>query len=234
MSENEQPVLSFRDVSFHSGSHRLADLHSVSLDAVEAEVILARVERLDGQDPLFDLAEGLMQPNAGEVRFLGESWEQMSPSRQCQMRGRIGRVSEGWNWVSNLTVWENIMLSQLHHTSRTRSEVHAEAQALAEALGLPGIPELRPELVPAADLRKAAWVRAFMGRPRLILLERPEAKAAREDVLRLVARLTEALSDGSAAIWITADHRVWEHEALHGARRHEIRDSTLVPVVRSD
>jgi phospholipid/cholesterol/gamma-HCH transport system ATP-binding protein len=230
MSEDAKPVLSFRDVTFRSGSHHVANLQCVNLEVFVSELVLVRIERMEGQDPLLDLAEGLLPLDEGDIRFLGESWEEMSPGRQSEMRGRIGRVFESWNWVSNLTVWENVMLSQLHHTTRSRAEVNAEAGALALALGLPGVPESRPELVSPAELRKAAWVRAFMGQPRLILLDRPEARAAGEDVSRLIDRLGKVLAAGSAAIWITADHRVWEHEALRSARRHEIRDSMVVPL----
>ena len=58
----------------------------------------------------------------------------MSAWQQGTMRGHIGRVFVTPGWVSNLTVRENILLAQRHHTQRPDGEI-GTLFALPEIVG---------------------------------------------------------------------------------------------------
>ena len=117
------------------------------------------------------IEEGIIEPRSGSISFLGRNWAKLPPDQANALRGRIGRVFNTGNWVNHLSVMDNILLPQHHHTRRSVRRLCDEAGLLAEQFGLPGLPLRRPGDLTAADLQRAACVRAFLGRPTLVLLE---------------------------------------------------------------
>ena len=79
---------------------------------------------------------GLHEPPAGQVLFCGQSWTDMSVSEACRARGKTRRVFAGEGWVSNLSIVENIMLSERHHTRQEESDILKEMQSLGATLGM--------------------------------------------------------------------------------------------------
>lgn len=143
----------------------------------------------------------------------------MGPFDAAANRGRIGCVFETPGWISSLTVAENVMLRERHHGCRRNQEIRAEADALATQLGTGPLPQLRPHRVRKRELRIYEWVRACLGRPSLLILECPERGVERAALDALVDVVTDAVTQGAAAIWLTDSETVWRHDGLkHTAR----------------
>lgn len=220
------PVLEFRDVTVPSDLPRQGLARRVNLRLGPGEVALVRLE--NGHDsPLPAAAQGLTQLTSGAVRFEGIDWSELDPLSQIARRGRIGRVFGGWGWVSNLNVLENVMLREMHHTSRREHDIEVEADRLARIFGLERIPRGRPAFVNVADLRRAEWVRALLGSPRLILLERPLRGVPIAHLPQLLDALEAARGDGAAVLWLTADERELQHPRLDGAQRYVMRGANF-------
>jgi len=167
---------------------------------------------------LADLAQGLIAPDTGAVRFLGRDWSRCPPLEQAALRGRIGRVMDVPGWVQNLTVAENLTLAcRMHPARRAGTDPVAESDRLARRLGLLGVPTGRPTGLRRSELRRLEWVRAFLGRPALVLLEQPEAGAPRAALEGLFQMAEEALSRGTAMLWITRDDEVLSRATRMGA-----------------
>ena len=178
--------------------------------------------------PLADAAEGLLAPQAGCVRFLGQDWTGMSPDEAVAARASIGRVFSGPAWISNLDVDENVVLRLRHHTGRTPEDIEAEACALARAVGLEDLPRRRPAWVNRQDLARAQWVRALLGQPAMLLLERPKQDVPEDAVAALAAAVQEARGNGTAIVWFTSSPKLWNDKGLGATRRCEMRGAKLV------
>ena len=124
--------------------------------------------------------------------------------------------------MNNLSLMENILLPQLHHTPRSVSDLCEEAAALAELFGLPGVPSGLPGDCLRSDLQRAAWVRAFLGRPALILLEEPTADQDSEDVFALIDVIRTARDRGAAVIWLTRKDVIWRDPLLPVTSRYRL------------
>jgi len=151
-----------------------------------------------------------------------------------QRRAQIGRVFDGHGWISNLNVNENVTLAQRHHTRRPDAEILAEAEALARAFGLNELPKIRPALVAPQDLRRAEWIRGFLGQPRLVLLERPMQGVPLEHLPRLLDAVQEACTRKTAVLWLTdpdlpeSRDLIGRHPELPPAARYAMRGLNLV------
>lgn len=220
-------ILEFERVTISASAAYDAPMRNISFHLEEGHLMLVRVDEASDHLPLADAAQGLITPGSGAVRFLGEEWWKMGARREAMMRGKTRRIFESEGWISNLDVIENLLLSEYHHSHRSTAELTAEAETLARSFGLPGIPAGRPVRLHAAMLRKLEWVRAFMGRPELIIMDRVALGVARPDIALLIGAVRAALGRGTAVIWITLEECVWNHPDLADAVRYAMRGDEL-------
>jgi len=221
-------ILQFDRVSLTPQPPYEHDLNEVSLALHAGELGVVRLSPETKRVPLADLAEGIATPMDGRVLFLNKDWQELRPDAVAAARARIGRVFEEHAWVSNLDIDENITLSQRHHTHRTVGELDQEAEALARSFGLTGLPRARPTMLKASILRKAQWLRAFLGAPSLIVLEHPLGSVHDVDAGRLLTAVHAACTRGAAVLWI-AETSSDNSRALvkHAAQVWTFADGTL-------
>lgn len=223
-------MLELREVTLKAPSHQVSGLDRVSLTLGAGEAAVIKVQEGKERTVLVDAAEGLIAPDSGSILFRGESWGDMSAHRQASQRGRVGRVFEHYGWITNLDVIENIALAECHHTRRPVEEICGEIERLARQFGIDAIPDSRPAHVHAMVLRKLEWVRAFLGSPDLILLERPLHGAPKADAPRLFEAVCAALRRGAAVLWTTEAERMWTCESLAAARYYQLQGEHLSAV----
>ena len=223
-------ILKFREVTVESGQHYETGLWNSSFELNQGELLLVRMERENERLPLMDAAEGLATPTQGRVEFLGEDWQRMTADHAAAQRGKIGRLFEDEGWVSDLDVDENIMLAQLHHTSRSEKDILEEALKWARVFGLPGLPRGRPGKMRRWDLRKAACLRAFLGQPRFIILEQPAHGVYADLMAPLLNAVQSARKRGAAVLWTIVDPKIWNHSEIRATNRARMFGSELRPV----
>jgi phospholipid/cholesterol/gamma-HCH transport system ATP-binding protein len=166
-----------------------------------------------------DLCSGLIPLAHGSARFLGHDWARMHEMLAAALRGRIGRVHGFGAWIGFAGADYNILLPQLHHSRRPVDALRDEAAELARFFGLPGLPLVRPDALAPADLARAAAVRAFLGEPRLLLLESPVQEQFTDLMPPLLNALAAARDRGAAAIWLTGSDLIWNDRSFPATQR---------------
>lgn len=203
-------------------AHGLPATRAIDLAFAPGEFVLCDSGD-DGRSRAFaDAAAGIRSPSSGRILFLGRDWAGLGPDDANALRGRIGRLVGQGAWIDDLSVEDNVLVQQLHHTRRDAAALLGDAARLARHFGLPGLPVGMPSAFCAADLARAALVRAFLGRPRMVILE--------HDPLLSEAGVLEALVDavrvvrdrGGIVVWLTLDPRIWDDASLPATRRLRI------------
>jgi len=231
MSGEAEPVLTMVNVTATLGDERFTDVKDITFDIPTGECVsIALQDHRDSPLPGFALGERIAEaasmtstnrsPSAaakthgflraethdvgmsGRILFEGVAWEYRSTYGLLACRGRIGWVLSQPAWVNNLNVLENVLLRSLHHTTIARKQLLAEAQELAYAVDLPEVPAGRMGSLEISTLRRAEWVRAFLGNPRLVLLHRAfnGIEHSHRDALTKIVR--DALKRGTAILWL--------------------------------
>ena len=208
-------VLSFKGVSTEPAPFFDTPLWDVSFTLSQGELLLVRMERGRFRLPLADLATGILEPADGIVEFLGKNWQEMTADNAAAQRGKVGRVFENLGWINFLDVGQNITLAQRHHSFRSDSDVEEEAIGLARLFGLPGLPHTSVSRARREDLNRAAFIRAFLGQPALIVLERPTRDLLPGILSPLMNAVRLARDRGSAIIWTTSEDVVWSNPDIH-------------------
>lgn len=196
---------------------------------------LALIEAADrAQSTLFcDALLGLASPVAGCVRFLGRDWTQVPDLHAQAMRGRIGQIFAAGAWIDGLGVADAVLLPQLYHTRRAEADLRDEAARLAATFGLPGLPLGRPADVSPADLQRAACVRAFLGRPKLILLQNPTWVLGAAVLEPLINAVRAARDRDAAVVWLSPDAAICADASVPADSRHRLRGGSLHPPSRA-
>lgn len=205
-------------------------LRDVSLSIHKSELALVLLERPFFNIPLADIAAGILFPDAGKASYGGRDWRHTLATRAQMQRGQIGRIFDGTSWVSNLDIDENILLPQRHHCSITDAQLRANAELLAKSFGLNGLPGVRPSQASPQELRRCACVRAFLGEPKLLLLERPEHGLFPALMAPLLLNIHTARERGGAALWITNLTEVFDNPELKPTARYRMVGPLLQPV----
>ncbi|MCC7080311.1 MAG: hypothetical protein IT530_06550 [Burkholderiales bacterium] len=152
-------------------------LPGLTLDFVvrpgELELVESRYK--ERSSAIADVLLGLAAAGSGSVRFLGRAWRDLNRREAFELRREIGRVQGRGNWMDARSVMDNLLLPARHHTVVPERELRERACLLAQQFGLPGLPLLLPGECAPEDLERAACVRAFLGRPALVVLEHPMA-----------------------------------------------------------
>lgn len=207
-------VLEFRQVAVEGGHAYDTAIWQVSFRLARGELALIGLEAGHLRTPLADAAQALVEPLQGSVHFLGQQWSSLSPTARLVARAKIGRVFEEPAWISELDMDENITLAQEHHSRRALAQIREDASELALRFSLPGLPLGKPSQMRASDLRRAACVRALLGAPELLILERPTNGVYPEIMPALMASVTAARARGAAVLWTTDNAEEWNDAGI--------------------
>jgi phospholipid/cholesterol/gamma-HCH transport system ATP-binding protein len=224
---NAAEILQISDAEIEPGT---ADLPSVpfALDLCAGDLALIEARNRHWAAEFADLCSGLIPLAQGSVRFLGRDWARLPETMAAALRGRIGRVHGFGAWIGFVGVDRNILLPQLHHSRRSPGALLEEAADLARFFGLPGLPLVRPEALAPADLARAAAVRAFLGEPRLVLLENPVQGQFTDLVPPLLNALAAARDRGAAAVWLTGSDLVLNDRSFPATQRLRLTERGLM------
>jgi phospholipid/cholesterol/gamma-HCH transport system ATP-binding protein len=202
----------------------------ITLTVMPDELVLLELAGPQRAAAMADVVCGCLAPREGRVAFLGRDWRDQPAEAADALRGRIGRLFGAEPWLPWLTVADNVLLGPLYHTRLPDTTLLAHAARLARAFGLPGLPVGFPETLAPGDLARAALVRAFLGLPRLVVLEDPTGAAGTEILPALLGEIRTVRDGGGAVLWLTHRAGVVPDRSLPATQRWSLLGQRLVPL----
>jgi branched-chain amino acid transport system ATP-binding protein len=148
-------------------------LNAVAISAEERTVTGLIGPNGAGKTTLFNVITGLQSANAGRIVIAGRD----VTSLPVHQRARLGmaRTFQRLELFGSLTVRENVQAAgQIRRLwSRRGSDVHHEAEAILERVGLLELADEPAHTLPTGLARLTELGRALATRPRLLLLDEP-------------------------------------------------------------
>ena len=147
-----------------------------------------------GKTTCFNMLNGQLRPDAGEVRLAGASLIGKSPRRIWRLG--VGRTFQITATYRSMSVRENIQMVLLSHHRRllgvwrrAADLYREEATALPERVGMAGQADRPCSVLAYGDLKRVELAMALASRPRLLLMDEPTAGMAPKERVALM-RLT--------------------------------------------
>lgn len=178
----------------------------------EGERVFLRGPSGSGKSTLLGLIAGVLEPQSGEIRVLGEELQSMPAGKRDHLRAdRMGVIFQMFNLVPYLSVTGNVLLplrfSRLRRQS-AGSDPQAEARRLLARLGLEDDELLsrRVSDLSVGQQQRVAAARALIGRPRLVIADEPTSALdadARDRFIRLLSE--EVAASGASLLFVSHD-----------------------------
>ena len=192
-------LLEVSDLSKYLGG--LQVLADMSFELNEGEILGLIGPNGAGKSTLFNVITGVYRPNAGTVRFQGESLVGLKAHTVCR-RG-IARTFQLVRICPSMTVLENVLVGAVYGKGGRKKKALDEALECLELLNLRELKDTVSAHLTYSDRRLVEIARAIATRPALALLDEPLAglnPTETEKIMEVIRTIRE--SRGVSIIWI--------------------------------
>jgi general nucleoside transport system ATP-binding protein len=201
-----QPLLSAAGISKLYGDFLANDC--IDLDLYPAEIHALLGENGAGKSTLVKVMYGLIQPSAGDLRWMGEKIVLSGPSAARALG--IGMVFQHFSLFENLTVAENVALGL--PPTESFAAISARLAETARVYGLPLDPKREVWRLSVGERQRIEIVRALMQNPKLLILDEPTAVLTPQEADQLFIVLNRLKAEGRAILYIS--HKLEEVKTL--------------------
>jgi len=151
-----------------------------------------------GKSTLVRCINRLVDPTAGEIRFLGQDLAKLHGRALRLARRRIGMVFQEYNLVERLSVIENVLTGRLGYVPVWRAWLRRfpaadvdRAFRLLDAVGLGEFATQRADQLSGGQRQRVGIARALMQEPDLVLADEPTSSLDPKtsvEIMELIAR----------------------------------------------
>jgi branched-chain amino acid transport system ATP-binding protein len=179
-------LLELEDVSARYGP--VQALHGVSLSVQEGEIAAVLGANGAGKTTTLRAISGMVR-REGQIRFAGRTLGRVGPDGGARLG--IAHVPEGRGTFAELTVWDNLRLGAYTRRGSIKNDVSRVLRYF------PWLEERRAQqagTLSGGEQQMLALARAFMQRPRLLLLDEPSLGLAPllvTEIFRIIRELNE-------------------------------------------
>lgn len=179
---------------------------SFAVKAGEIHALLG--ENGAGKSTLVKMIYGIMQPNAGEIRWNGETVMVSNP--KAARRLGIGMVFQHFSLFEALTVLENIALGM--DAKIPSRELEGRIRAVMQTYGLLLDPHRTVATLSVGERQRIEIVRALLLNPKLLIMDEPTSVLTPQEVDQLFTVLRQLAKEGCSILYIS--HKLHEIKAL--------------------
>ena len=166
------------------------------------------------RDLVLHLLLGSAPAERGEVALFGETLGGVTEERALALFSRVGIVWSGGGFVSNLKVWENILLPVMYHRGWEPAACEGRVVDLLRRLGVdddlvPGYLQSLPGALPVQALRLLGCARAALMDPEVVIYESAFEGLQRDVRARLesFAVWFHAQRPGRTSVYLSSDEQ---------------------------
>ncbi|MGA7324792.1 MAG: ABC transporter ATP-binding protein [Rhodomicrobium sp.] len=192
-------LLELREVVANYG--RVQALKGLSLSVNEGEIVALLGANGAGKSTVLRTISGLMKPQAGEIRWVGNKIGGMKPGAVVSVG--IAHVPERRRIFPGLTVRDNILLGGSNLRGVSRAGLEAEVEDKFSIF-----PEIKPFenalgwTLSGGQQQMVALARGLMARPKLLLLDEPSLGLAPFIVQQVYKVISHIKSRGTTVLLV--------------------------------
>ncbi len=175
-----------------------------SLVIAEKAQVAIRGESGLGKTTLLHLIAGILKPDAGSIKLLGQEVSNLSEAQRDRVRAElIGYVFQTFNLLPAFTSLENVLLGMTFGRRVDR----AFAEGLLKRVGLEGRLRHYPRQLSTGQQQRVAVARALANRPKLVLADEPTGNLDAVNSHAALKLIREVCAENGAALLLVSHDR---------------------------
>ena len=190
-------VLELRNASKAFGG--LKAVRDVSIQVMQGEILGIIGPNGAGKTTLFNLLNGFIQPDQGEILLEGKDIVGRRPYQICA--AGVGRTFQVVRPFRRMTVLENVVVGAYVNTA-TAARARATAEQALAQVGLQDDAQRLAGMLTNKQLRLLEIARALAGKPRLLLLDETLAGLGAGEVDEVIAVVRKLAAQGITIVII--------------------------------
>ncbi len=232
MEEQNQPIIQLNKISKRFPGVQALDGVSLSVHGGEIHAVIG--ENGAGKSTLMNILAGEIQPDGGQILFMGEDTHIPDPFTSQNMG--ISVVYQELALCPNLNIAENISLNATANAPGIglvdRAGFKEKAYAVLSRLGMENADLNRPVgQLTVAEQQMVEIAKAISGQVKVLILDEPNSALSLEETEHLFSVLNQLRTDGVAVIYVS--HRLEEVLSISD-RITILRDGQFIDTVNAE
>lgn len=204
-----ETLLSARDLQFTYPGASSPQVNIREFTIKQAERIFLYGPSGSGKTTLLELLAGVLRPQQGELKILGQDLHAMTGTSLDSFRAdHVGYIFQSFNLIPYLSVSENVLLP-LSFSARKKARVKDPAATCRHLLGALGMGDFADRAVGRLSVgqqQRVAAARALLGAPELLLADEPTSALDFDHRQKFLGLLFElAKESGTAVLFVSHD-----------------------------
>ena len=192
-------MLTVEDIHVYYGA--IHALKGISFHVDEGEIVSLIGANGAGKTTAMHTVSGLLRSKTGDIRFMDKSILKTEPHKIVQMG--LAQVPEGRRVFATLTVQENLEMGAYIRSGKDGAGVAEDLEKVF--LRVPRLKERRKQTagtLSGGEQQMLAIGRAFMSRPKMLLLDEPSMGLSPILVQEIFNCITEVNRDGTTVLLV--------------------------------
>lgn len=211
--------------SFAHNGGQIHILSHVDLEIYAGDFTVIMGASGSGKSTLLYALSGMDRATAGQVLYGGNDIVTMKEKKIAALRhSDFGFIFQQMHLVSNLSLFENVVVSGYLNKENSAGEVKAHAEELFEKMGISHIKAHLPSQVSGGEQQRCAIARAVINSPKVLFADEPTGALNRGNTTEVLNLLTELNKSGQSILMVTHDMRA----ALRATRILYIEDGKII------
>lgn len=200
-------------------------LNGIDIDIYSEDFTVIMGASGSGKSTLLYMLSGMDKVSSGSIVYMGNDITSATEKEMTKLRAdEFGFVFQRTHLVSNLTLYENIVLTGFVSGKITEDEAVKRADELTEQMDLTSAKGRLPSAVSGGEAQRAAVARAVISDPKLIFADEPTGALNKANTGEVLDLFTELNNNGQTILLVTHD----KEAALRGNRILYIEDGTVI------
>jgi putative ABC transport system ATP-binding protein len=178
-----------------------------------------------GKSTLLALLGLLDSPSSGTYKINDTDVSSLSRDERAKIRSKqIGFVFQSFNLISDLTIFENVMLPLTYQSGLSKQVIEAKVNDVLEKVEMSHRKDHYPSQLSGGQQQRVAVARALVNDPAIILADEPTGNLDSKNAEAVLALFDKLHQNGSTICMVTHD----PSSAKRASRCLEMFDGQLV------
>lgn len=183
-------------------------ISNVDLELYDGDFTVIMGASGSGKSTLLYSLSGMDKATAGNVMYNGQDLVTASEKELSLLRHTdFGFIFQQMHLISNLSLFENIVVSGYLNKEKSGSDVRKRAETLMEQMGISHIKSHLPSQVSGGEQQRCAIARAVINNPKLLFADEPTGALNRKNTTEVLNLLTDLNRSGQNVLMVTHDIR---------------------------